>query len=431
MLVGAGADLYAQTDAGHIPVEYLEDYDKHQDVRDRHNIAKILDAMIRYGDFDPFDCEDQRRSFDVLTLWNGLPYENLWHIFLQHALYATPEQRFDFILGNMLQLRDSTELSQECIDLLLMEYEKLRSCPIKQNGWRYNFTLLQHLIFHWLDRNEGLGRGPGLKISRALKLTNDLWRRDREGTALDTVARYDDTMVRKWLRILSTNGVDLFEYGEYEQAQHPEGLINQGPDACCRHIEVSFEFGGLDEDLVIDIQNICDPRFQYLHPQYRCESYRRRELCISQMDDAFIRDGKPLSSIPGSWTTTLKPNSELHVALKLYEHGWQYTDFLEAPYKLWDEELMGLESQGSRDAKLASDTEILVNTDNEFEDVLEEKEKVPSLSVIEIDIDKGPAQKSPRSGREAPAKNSVECSQGSSQQSPKFKSPCSGKEAPI
>jgi hypothetical protein len=56
------------------------------------------------------------------------------------------------------------------------------------------------------------------------------------------------------------------------------------------------------------------------------------------MDDALIsEDGRPLTSIPGSWTTTLKPNSEQPVALKFYEHGWQYTDFLEAPYKLWEE----------------------------------------------------------------------------------------------
>jgi hypothetical protein len=385
--------------------------------------------MIRYADFDPFDWEHSSKSFDALTLWNGLPYENLWHLFAQNTFYATPEQRFDFILGNLLQLRDSVELSRESIDLLMIEYEKLRSCPSTKAGWRYNFTLLQHLVFHWLDRNEGLGRGPKLKISRALKLTLDLWRRDREGTALDTVARYDGSMVGKWLKLLSANGVNLSEYGEYEQAQHKDGLIDQGPDACCRILEVSFKFG--NEDLVIEIQNICKPHFQYLHPEYRCESYRRREFCISQMDDAFIDgNGKPFTSIPGSWTTTLKPNSELPLALKYYEHGWQYTDFLEAPYKLWDEGASESEWSNGSESVCGDDTATLDTTDDEWEGFVEDEEDLVSPNVGWVDIDKGPIQKSPRSGREAPAEYGIEYSAEDPQQSPGFKSPCSGKEAP-
>jgi hypothetical protein len=239
--VDRGADIYARTDFGNSPIEDLEDFDRQQNVMHRKDIASIVDTIIRYANFDPFYWEDLNRSFDALTLWNGLPYENLNYLLAMKDSYTTPEQRYDLILGNILQLRDSVESNQECIDLLLIEYEKLRSTTKAHDGWHYNFTLLQHLVFHWLDRNEGLGRGANLKISRALKLTNDLWRRDREGTILDIVARYDGGMVSKWLRFLSQSGVDISEYCRYERAQHPEGIINQGPSACCRIIEVKFK----------------------------------------------------------------------------------------------------------------------------------------------------------------------------------------------
>ena len=417
MLVDRGADIHARTNDGNAPIEYLEDYDRYQDVKNRENIAQIVDTMIRYADFDPFDWEDPSKSFDTLTLWNGLPWDNLRHLFAQNAFYATPEQRFDFILGNLLQLRDSIESSQECIDLLLVEYEKLQSGTYPNGGgWRYNFTLLQHLVFHWLDRSEGLGRGPALKISHALKLTNDLWRRGREGTALDTVARYDGSMVGRWLKLLSQNEIDLYEYGHYEQAQHLDGFIDQGPDICCRIIEVKFKFPEVGETLAIEIKNICDPRYEHLDSEYRCATSRRRELCISQMDGAFIGDdGKPLATMPGSWTHKLKPNSELPVALKSYEHGWQYTDFLEAPYKLWDEDLSGSTSQDSVDLESISgdDNETLDTTEDEAGEIARGMEELSTHSQ-KGDIDKEPTQKSPHSGREAPGS----------------KSPCSGKETP-
>lgn len=431
LLVDRGADIYARTDIGNAPIEELEDYDRRQDVNNRRDVASIVDTMIHYADFDPFDWEYQDQSFDTLTLWNGLPYENLRYLSRIKDCYTTPEQRFDFILGNILQLRDSVESNQECIDLLLTEYEKLRSTTKSHDGWRYNFTLLQHLVFHWLDRNEGLGRGAGLKISRALKLTNDLWRRDREGTVLDTVARYDGKMASKWLAFLSQEGVDMSEYRQYEQAQHPEGIIDQGPDICCRIIEVKFR--GTDDDLDLEVWNACDPHFQHLDSEYRCAASRRRELCISKMDDAFIGDdGKPLASIPGSWTMTLKPNSELPVALKLYEHGWQYTDLLEAPYKLWEDDWSESESESGPRESFEVDSVCGDGTDtseDEDEDIFGEKKRpMPRCSKKDI-VDNGPDQKSPRSGWEAPV-NNTGYSQRNSKGTPTSKSPSSGHVTP-
>jgi hypothetical protein len=398
-------------------------------VRNRRDVAKIVDSMIRYADFDPFDWEDPGNHFDTLTLWNGLPYENLKHLFTQNALYATPEQRFEFILGNLLQLRESVDSGQECIDLLLMEYEKLRSSPTGQSKWDFYFTLLQHLVFHWLDRMEGSGRGPAFKISRALKLTNDLWRRDREGTALDTVARYDGSMVSQWLGLLSANGVNLPQYVRYEQAQHPDGLINQGPDVCCRVIEVAFNLGELEDDLGIEISNFCDPRFEHLDPDFRCEVSRRRELCISKIDDAFIGgDGKPLASIPGSWTTTLKPNSDLLVTLKFYEHGWQYTDLLEAPCSLWKDGSDAMSQESSDLDSSADDAETLDSDDKADEVVGRKNDQSPNSKMGNIETES--SQKSPHSGREAPVRNDSEQFENRSYGGPASKSPCSGKEAP-
>lgn len=327
----------------------LEEHDRRAFLQNRQEIAKIVDIMIHCASFDPFEWTDASNNFESFTLWNGLPYENLVYLLTQESFYVEPTRRFDLILSNLLQLHDSVTNYVDCVNLLLSAYESLRSSTNDQ--WGYNFTLLQHLVVHWLDDSEGHGRGPGLKIARALKLTADLWRCDKEGTALDIVARYDAKRISEWLGFLSNNGVNIRDYGRYEEAQHPQNVIYQGPDACCRIVTVHFHFADSKNSLTIEIDNVCDPHFEYLHPEYRCGVSRRRELCISHLDEVFIGvDGKPITSVPGSWTTTLKPNSQLPIALRFYEHGWQYMDFLEPNDHIWEE--------GELDAELQEASEL-------------------------------------------------------------------------
>jgi hypothetical protein len=66
-----------------------------------------------------------------------------------------------------------------------------------------------------------------------------------------------------------------------------------------------------------------------------CEAWRRRwNNCLSQMDATWIKDGKPLASIPGSWFKTPSPNSELKLVHRgLF--GWIYVDQIENGDILW------------------------------------------------------------------------------------------------
>jgi len=321
-------------------MDELEDLDRNVDLEQRQDISKIVDTMVRHANFDPFEWtnSDDVNIFDALTLYNGLPYDNLHYLLVQDAFYVPVDQRLEFILGNVLLGRSSAEASIKGIDLLLVQYEKLRTDEATKDEWVYHFTLLQHLVFDWIDGNPGCAEA-GLKISRALKLTNDLWRRQSEGTPLDTLARFGEKMIPRWLKFLSENGVNLSEYGHYEEAQHPDGTINQGPGQCCRIINVAFNFGEADDDLFIEVNNICDPRFEHLNPEYRCEASRKRESCISKMENVIIDgDGKPRKELPGGWNLPMKPNSDLPVVLRWYNDGWQFVDSLEERDILYDDD---------------------------------------------------------------------------------------------
>jgi hypothetical protein len=56
------------------------------------------------------------------------------------------------------------------------------------------------------------------------------------------------------------------------------------------------------------------------------------------MDEIIVDDcGKPIASAPGSWTTTLKPNSGLILVRRIVGAGWQYVDFTEEGDRPWDD----------------------------------------------------------------------------------------------
>lgn len=343
----------------------LEAYDKVQyDIkggRQRHEIAKIVDTVVRHAQVDPFDWDDRTYNFSTLILYNGLPYENLRTFLTLDELYATPQQRSDFIEENLLLLRPWMELAQESIKFLTSSYERLQS---SSTNMLTDYTLLQYILCCWLRGNEVEDQ-----LSCLVQATGDLYRRSHEGTPLDFAASlYGADGVKLWLRFLSKNRINMLEYGHYEQSQHLGGIINQGSVACCRVIYVDFEFDEGDQDVVITIQNVCDPRFEHLDPEYRCEDSRCRESCITQEDgDGALIDeaGKPRPSAPGSWRMTPKRNSELSLVCRSVMVGWQYVEFVERIDREWKEHFSvtaRLEADDDSSSDHTSETESATST---------------------------------------------------------------------
>ena len=217
LLIEHGADAYLPDDLGNNSLHEVETYDRYRTLGWNQDILKIMDVFIRQSSVDPFEPLDCNQNFDSMTLYNGLPFETLRYVLAHNISYAKADQLFDFILGNILYIPEGTEKFEESIDLLLTYYERLLSNKVTEKEWRYNFTLLQHLVFHWLNSEEGGDQGSPTKITRALARSRDLWRRDREGTPLDTIARYDGDMIPQWLKFLSKNSIDMTEYAKYEK----------------------------------------------------------------------------------------------------------------------------------------------------------------------------------------------------------------------
>ncbi|TVY84730.1 hypothetical protein LSUE1_G000619 [Lachnellula suecica] len=368
LLVDQKSDIYLRNDRGSAPMDNLRDYHENggDDIPQRQAIARIVDTMIRQGNFEPFDWPDSIYSTETLSLYYGLPFENLQYLLTTEDIYATPEQRCDLILDNFLCLAGSIESISDSVDLLLTQYAKIRSYESGYAGWNYKITLLQSLIPSWIALPVGKRAAAKFQISRALKLTNDLWYSDGEGTPLDTIARFDSQKIPQWLEMISQSGVNLSEYIQYEHSQHLDGVIYQSQHLCCRIIYVDFEFGNTEEDISVKVRNICNPFFEHLDPGYRCELSRPRQICISQLDDAFVgADGKPLATLPGSWTTPLRPNKELSVVFSFINRGWQYVDFVEPGDTLWEDYMKG-EGDKNEETEMSDSEEESSNTsDNE------------------------------------------------------------------
>lgn len=246
------------------------------------------------------------------------------------------------------------------------------------------------------------------KISRAFELTGDLFRTEGAGTTLDTVAGINGNIVQNWLDLLRKNGVDLGQYIRYEQSQHPDGVVKQ-PRECCRIIYVKF-FGVEDEDeLGITLTNVCNPCYEHLDPEYRCDKLGPRENCISQIDPVFVGDdGRPVPALPGSWTPRFKPNKELHRVFRGEGSRWMYVenvlprDLLWEKYTAWWAEDNRRESEGESEEEEESEEEQRIGGEGKSE----EEEGPDAESVIASRQSGEKAEAQERSRLETPARHS-------------------------
>ncbi|KFY71020.1 hypothetical protein V499_08758 [Pseudogymnoascus sp. VKM F-103] len=225
----------------------------------------------------------------------------------------------------------------EIITLLCTQYEALQSH--ENNLYCNRRILLHHSVLRWCwakendnEQTEEVER----KIEQILKLTKDLHRVDGDGhTALGLILRhasYDKshtiTLISNWLMLLSKNGVDSHKYLRQEMHRHLDGYKVED---CCRSIKLAVSFKDAENGVQFDIENITRSIYKHLDPAYLCEAWRRRDhhpgsmsTCLSVVDEGLIHNGRPLPSAPGSWVTTMKPNTELELVNR-DETGWEYT----------------------------------------------------------------------------------------------------------
>lgn len=128
--------------------------------------------------------------------------------------------------------------------------------------------------------------------------------------------------------LLSKNGVNSHKYLRQEMHRHLDGYKVED---CCRSIKLAVSFKDAENGVQFDIENVTRSIYKHLDPAYLCEAWRRRDhhlgsmsTCLSVVDEGLIHNGRPLPSAPGSWVTTMKPNTELELVNR-DETGWEYT----------------------------------------------------------------------------------------------------------
>lgn len=340
MLLRKGIDYYMKSDNGRSAIDDLRAYDKDTRPHSRDKITRITNTLLRETDFDPLNVQYCDADYETLVLWSGLPFEDLKYILSQDSRLVSTENCFDLIYENIVSVEASIYDFESYIDLLLRKYEALRCDPSYHNGdqWLYRDTLLQALLEYWIIESIWEAPGTERKICQSLALTTDLYRIDDCGTCLDMIASLDQDFIQPWLDLLVRNGIDISEYLQFEFDQHPDGVIYQADLQCCRLITLQFQYDG-ERITGVEVDNVCDPNYAHFHPAYRCEVGKRRKYCITQLHDVILDEGgKPKQSVPGSWSQTLKLNSELFLIIRFPQVGKEYVEHLEDRDLVWNEE---------------------------------------------------------------------------------------------
>jgi hypothetical protein len=233
-------------------------------------------------------------------------------VLAENPFFASAGERLGLIYQAMTQFESFDD--KQYIDIhgfLFSLYEKITtSGGLPEN---HPSPLLHRLLRGWMVRDTISDKRT---VIANIKWTTDLHRYNAAGkTALDLVLTFNcgdgqkkAVLINKWLALLSEAGINLHKYGQKELELHPDGLI---VSRCCREIKAEVVFGQSDDIQINVTENRVKSQYKSLDPDYMCEAWCARESCLSKTDKAFIKDGRPLPSIPGSWEKPPKPNSEL------------------------------------------------------------------------------------------------------------------------
>jgi hypothetical protein len=233
-------------------------------------------------------------------------------VLAENPFFASASERLGLISLAMAQFQSFDDKQYvEIHDFLFSHYEKtVASGGLPEN---YPSPLLHRLLRGWMTRDSISDRRT---VISNLRWTTDLHRRNAAGkTALDLVIAFNCgdepkkvTLINKWIALLSDADINLHKYGQTELELHPDGLIIP---RCCREIKAEILFGRSNDIQINVTENRIKAQYQSLDPDYMCEAWCGRESCLSKVDGALIKDGRPIQSIPGSWEKPLKPNSKL------------------------------------------------------------------------------------------------------------------------
>ncbi|KFY11224.1 hypothetical protein V491_07313 [Pseudogymnoascus sp. VKM F-3775] len=301
--------------------------------------GKIIHLMVEYAGIDPFQYYHLRTPNHLATPLPDaiIPYNTLVYLLGSNCFYGDSYNRIIFIRDTLDSLRQLRGDFSEVITLLCTQYEALQNC---ENNVYFDRSILLHssvLRWCWAKENDDeQTKEVERKIEQILKLTKDLHRVSSDGhTALGHILRhasYDKsrtiTLINNWLTLLSKNGIDSHKYLRQELQRHPDGYKVKN---CCRSIKLAVSFKDAENGVQFGIENITRSIYKYLDPAYLCEAWRQRDnqpgsmsTCLSVVDEGLIYNGRPLPSAPGSWVTTIKPNTELELVNREWT-GWEYT----------------------------------------------------------------------------------------------------------
>ncbi|KAM0130981.1 hypothetical protein ACHAO1_007574 [Botrytis cinerea] len=128
---------------------------------------------------------------------------------------------------------------------------------------------------------------------------------------------------RKWTKLFTASGFDVTSYtlvGDEKSIapiRFKRHFIN-----CCRDINFEIVREDQTDSLSLNITSATRPEFSHLDPMFLCEAGRLRRdrtgvgRCLSQVDEAFIENGKFCMNMPGQWEEPLAPNSVIGPCLK-------------------------------------------------------------------------------------------------------------------
>ncbi|KAF7891033.1 uncharacterized protein EAF02_001358 [Botrytis sinoallii] len=146
-----------------------------------------------------------------------------------------------------------------------------------------------------------------------------------------------NAVFRIWSKPFFELGIDLFPHHPRTESDGQENSDEGGSDEknipkrhlkghiihCCKGINYSVVHEHQQDNLSIEIDVTTLPEYSHLDPLFLCEAGRPRcdrtgvGRCLSQVDEAFVENGKFSKNMPGQWEEPLVPNT----TMRLLQHS--------------------------------------------------------------------------------------------------------------
>ncbi|TEY71740.1 hypothetical protein BOTCAL_0087g00070 [Botryotinia calthae] len=331
MLLDLGADIYWKDDGGYFPIS-------------RASTLTCFSTIAEAG------FELWPTLLDSLLVSHSLTNISIWRYMYQHK----PTQAIGGFLSWHLTAAILVAHDAENVDFLVAwvfeELFALRNFHLKMPGTLLH-AFFQILLVSWFESLYFQWLNLGINSRRPLneyKLTVFLrqWiifnsQDEAFTTTIGGIYMNDVRMIitafgwnieitnaifQKWTKIFIASGFDVISWtldGDEEsiaQIRHKRHFIH-----CCKDINFEIVREDQSDNLLLNITSATRPEFSHLDPMFLCEAGRLRRdrtgvgRCLSQVDEAFIENGKFCMNVPGQWEEPLVPNSFMGLFFDLWE----------------------------------------------------------------------------------------------------------------